>query len=170
MRRHVVGEIPPHATNASLSWITHDVAGDDIFLQALDLSYAGSLDCPEVTGLRSTRDVLTGHKAVGAFNPRLWWVVKSGDQPAGVLLLSPLRDAEMLEVVYMGVSQAFRGTGVANALMHRAVKAAGAAGATSLALAVDCRNRPARRLYERWRFRLTGARDAWIAKPDGAGG
>jgi hypothetical protein len=46
--------------------------------------------------------------------------------------------------------------------MRRAVDAAGRVGARSLALAVDQRNTPARKLYARWGFIEFAARDAWI--------
>ncbi len=62
----------------------------------------------------------------------------------------------------MGVAQVARGTGVADAVMQRAVEAAGRVGANSLALAVDQRNTPARKLYGRWGFIEFAARDAWI--------
>jgi ribosomal protein S18 acetylase RimI-like enzyme len=70
-----------------------------------------------------------------------------------------------VEIVYMGVAQVARGTGVANALLFQAAQIAGQRGARSLALAVDHRNAPARRLYARWGFAEFGVRDAWIATP-----
>lgn len=63
----------------------------------------------------------------------------------------------------MGVAQAARGTGVADALLQWAVEAVARAGDVYVALAVDAKNTAARRLYERWDFVETGARDAWIA-------
>ena len=63
----------------------------------------------------------------------------------------------------MGVAQVARGTGVADALLQRAVQTAADVSLTTLALAVDERNTPALRLYRRWGFVDTGVRDAWIA-------
>jgi GNAT superfamily N-acetyltransferase len=122
-----------------------------------------SLDCPELTGLRPIAEVLAGHRATGLFDSSLWWVARRGEEPVGVMLLNRIPDVEALEVVYMGVAQAARGTGVADGLLDQAVAAAKQAGASTLALAVDQRNTPARRLYTRWGFTETGARDAWIA-------
>jgi GNAT superfamily N-acetyltransferase len=63
----------------------------------------------------------------------------------------------------MGVAQAARGTGVADALLQWAVETVARVGDVDMSLAVDADNTPARRLYERWDFVETGARDAWIA-------
>ena len=81
----------------------------------------------------------------------------------GVLLLNGIAERRALEVVYMGVAPSARGAGVGDALLERAVKVASTVGASTLALAVDERNAPARRLYQRWGFREVGLRDAWIA-------
>ena len=107
-------------------------------------------------------DVLAGHRVAGAFDPELWSVAVREAQPVAVLLLSRLARQEAVEIVYMGVAQVARGTGVADAVMRRAVEAAGRVGANTLALAVDLRNTPARKLYGRWGFVEFADRDAWI--------
>jgi mycothiol synthase len=150
-----------------LRWVAYSPAREQLFCEALEATYVQSLDCPELTGLRSTRDVLAGHRATGIFDPSRWWVVKRGDTLAGVLLLNGIPDRDALEVVYMGVAQASRGTRVADALLQRAVDEMGCANAKQLALAVDERNGPARHLYSRWGFVHSAGRDAWIATPPG---
>ena len=150
------------------SWVSYSPASEPLFRAALEATYVQSLDCPELTGLRSTSDVLAGHRATGIFDPSRWWVVKRGDAPAGVLLLNGIVGQPALEIVYLGVAQASRGTRVADALLSRAVAEMRRANARQLALAVDERNGPARRMYARWGFVQAAGRDAWIAKPSGA--
>ena len=105
---------------------------------------------------------LSSHRAVGVFDPATWFVLADGDQPQGVLLLSKVRREPVMEIVYMGVSQLARGSGVADLLMDQALRIT-AAKATSLILAVDARNEPAKRLYARWGFVEIARRAAWIA-------
>jgi mycothiol synthase len=145
-----------------LRWVTCGAGEDELFADAVERTYAQSLDCPELTGLRPMSDVLAAHRAAGVFDPTLWSVALRRDEPVAVLLLNRLPRQPALEIVYMGVAQVARGTGVVNAVMRRAVNAAGRLSATSLALAVDQRNAPARRVYARWGFAEFAARDAWI--------
>ncbi len=146
-----------------LEWVTYAPDHELLFQEAVEATYAQSMDCPELTGLRRTVDVLAGHRANGVFDPDLWWVARRGAEVVGVLLLNRVPHEPALEVVYMGVAQGSRGTGVGDALLRRAEAMAGRIGAKVLALAMDQRNRPALSLYARWDFVETGARDAWIA-------
>ena len=153
---------PPH-TDAGLEWVTYSSELIPLFCETLESTYVQSLDCPELTGLRSTSEVLAGHRATGIFDPAHWWVVKRAGVPAGVLLLNGVSARSALEIVYVGVAQPTRGKGVADALLGRAVAVARRLGVNVLTLAVDVRNTPARRMYARWRFEAQAVRGAWIA-------
>lgn len=148
-----------------LDWITFSEDRASLFAKALEESYESSLDCPELYGIRKSCDILAGHKATGDFDPQNWYLACRDGVPLGILLLAALPASQSIEVVYMGVTQTARGTGVSDALMRRAVATAQDSGAAFLALAVDCRNQPARSLYERWGFIELTRRDAWIATP-----
>ena len=150
-----------------LDWLSFKPELEPLFCTILDRTYVQSLDCPELPGLRPTADVLACHRAAGVFDPKLWWVAMRGEAPVGVLLLSRTPGERALEIVYLGVAQAARGTGVADALLERAVALGGRIGVKSLALAVDRRNGPALAMYARWDFKPIGAREAWIASPLG---
>jgi len=56
-----------------------------------------------------------------------------------------------------------RGKAVGNALLAKALGRATERGRTTVTLAVDSINEPARRLYERWGFREISRRRAWIS-------
>ena len=48
-----------------------------IFERAIERSYEQSLDCPELSELRTVQDALAGHRAAGTFDASLWWVSRS---------------------------------------------------------------------------------------------
>ena len=170
LRREVGSSDPTPRGARDLNWVNYTPEVAEQFADALALTYAQSLDCPELTGVRAVAQVLAGHRAAGIFVPGHWWLARRGDRPVGVMLMNRIFSEPAMEVVYMGVAQVARGTGVADALLHRAIEAARASNASHLALAVDERNAPARRMYARWAFANLGARDAWIATPDLAEG
>ncbi len=147
-------------------WLKYADDRIEMFHAALAASYAQSVDCPELTGLRSPVEVLLTHRAAGLFDPDGWWVVLAGGAPAGVVLVNLLPDRRTAELVYLGVAQLSRGTGLADALMARAFASARRCRATYLTLAVDARNTPARRLYARFNFTESMRRTAWIATPE----
>jgi GNAT superfamily N-acetyltransferase len=165
LRRHGPPTGPRARGATDLEWVTYSPDREPLFESALERTYVQSQDCPELTGLRGTAQVLAGHRATGLFDPGMWWVACREGEPAGILLLNRVPRNHVLEVVYMGVAHAARGTGVADALMWRAVLAGADSRDSRLALAVDERNAPARRLYERWGFVEAAMRNAWIASP-----
>jgi GNAT superfamily N-acetyltransferase len=165
LKRAVSLGAPSTPAPLGLEWVPYAPDRETLFERAIQRTYVQSQDCPELTDLRETADVLAGHRATGVFDPGLWWVAMRGDEPVGAILLNRLETEPALEVVYMGVAQLARGQGVADALLARAVDQAAGIGANILTLAVDQRNTPARRLYARWAFVETGVRDAWIASP-----
>lgn len=152
-------------TAVDLEWVDYSDRDRGLFEEALRRTYVGSADCPELTPFRTTDQVLEGHRGAGVFDPALWWVALRGGEPVGVMLLNRISPEPAVEVEYMGVAPLARGGGVSDALLGRALRRAGQLGARTMSLSVDERNRPARRLYRRWEFVETGARDAWILNP-----
>jgi len=140
---------------------------DAVVLAALDRTYAQTLDCPELCGMRDTRDVLDSHLHTGAFDPRLWTLAMVDGEPHGCLLLSRVPEQRACELVYLGISPTLRGKGVAGALLARGLEGPLGDGVDSITLAVDDRNTPAKRLYERFGFRPFGRRVA-LVKPSAA--
>ena len=128
---------------------------------SLERTYEGTLDCPELCGLRSTTDVLDSHKSVGEFDPALWWIVMHNDQPAGCSLLNVSPPLQAAGLVYCGPSPAIRGQGLASPLLRLSMAAAcrsNRATIKSVLCAVDLRNTPALRLYKRAGFEQTQVR------------
>ncbi len=163
LRRHRSVPIPAVADIPSLEWMPYTPDNEPLFARAIEQTYAETQDCPELSGLRPTADVLAGHRAAGIFDPALWRLAVRRSEPVGVLLLNRLTSEPALEVVYMGVAQPVRRQGVAHALLAQAVDTVRTRSDRYLTLAVDRRNVPALSLYTRWGFVEFGARDAWIA-------
>lgn len=133
---------------AEFAWEPYDEARPGPFADALQRTYAGSLDMPELDGVRSLDDVLASHRAAGRFRPERWQLGRIPGEPdaAAVLLLSDLGDRGAWEIAYLGLTPAARGRGLGRAALRYALELA-RPHVSRLELAVDVRNTPAERLY-----------------------
>ncbi len=127
--------------------------GDDPALaSALERSYERTLDCPELSRMRRPEDVLESHRAAGQWDPGLWWLIRLHGRPAGAMLLNPSPPSGSVELVYLGLGPELRGRGLGSSLLRYGLSRLADRGAGSVTCAVDQRNRPACRLYERFGF------------------
>lgn len=145
---------------------------DPLLLKVLEASYVDTQDCPELCGMRTTTDILASHYATGVFDPTLWFVVFLRDAsgvevPAGCMLLSRVLEQRALELVYVGLSKAARGKGIGAKLMELALQKAAEPRIDAITCAVDCRNQPALRMYERFGFGALGRRRAFVRSVSG---
>jgi mycothiol synthase len=152
------GDVP------SMEWRAFSDDTRDAFRVALTASYGGSLDMPELEGIRSLDDVLASHGAGGRFEPARWQLGSIAGEPAAsaVVLLSDQPERSAWEVAYLGLTPAARGRGLGLAALARALELA-APHAIRVELAVDSRNAPALRLYERAGFREFDRRSVHLA-------
>jgi ribosomal protein S18 acetylase RimI-like enzyme len=131
----------------SLELETFEEANAERFVDVLARTYEGTLDCPELDGWRSPREALAAHRATGKFDPGLWWIVREEQRDAGLLLINEHPEEDLFEIVYVGVAPEFRGRGLGRRLIesarHEALRRS-----RSLVLAVDGRNRVARKIYQ----------------------
>ena len=134
-----------------LAFSTYDARHPLAFHATLQASYEGTLDCPEVNGVRTIEQVIAGHQSQGRHDPSTWWLAWLDGKPVGVLMLVEAEPREW-EVAYVGVVPSARRRGVALGLMHQALCHARLVDAVRLMLSVDDRNTPARRLYQRLGF------------------
>ncbi len=132
--------------------------------RALDASYVGSLDCPELWGLRETSDVLDSHLATGEWDPSLWWLIEREGEPAGVAFYNALGDGVGCELVYIGLAPELRGKGLGARLLSLGMHACARLGLREMTCAVDRRNAPALRLYARRGFREFAQREAFVRR------
>lgn len=153
---------PVHRKPPGLEFVPLSPQFEPLFVEVLARTYQQSQDCPRLTGVRRTEDVLAAHRATGNHDPNHWFVLRLGGEPVGTLLLAGVPDRPAFEVVYVGVVPEARGRRIGDLLLDRAVDVCRDHRDADLTLAVDSNNEPALRLYRRWRFREVGRRQAWI--------
>jgi mycothiol synthase len=161
---------PPHYTlPAGITLAAYDAGTHALFADAIARTYVGTLDCPEMSGMRAIEDVIDGHKSVGIFDPQLWSVVLRGGVPVGCLLLAEIPARRGLELVYLGLVPEVRGMGLGRVLMQRLLAIASRRQFDVATLAVDAANAPAVRLYRRCGYASVASRVAMIRQLAGAG-
>ena len=134
-----------------------------LFHKTLLATYEGTRDCPEVNGVRSLDDIITGHQAQGVHDPRRWWLAFKEGRAAGVLILSELPEWQGWDISYLGVVPQARRQGIGRDLTRKAIREAQTAGASQLTLSVDQRNRPAWHLYRALGFEVFDEREVYLA-------
>ncbi|CAN5754101.1 hypothetical protein BH11PLA1_BH11PLA1_08160 [soil metagenome] len=135
---------------------------DTLLARALERSYEGTLDCPALCDLRHIDDVVASHRAVGAFDPRLWRLLLVEGEAAGCVLMTSCPEQASVELVYLGLAPAARGRGLAKLLLHTAINALAGRPEKSLACAVDEANTPALNLYQGCGFKSFARRRALV--------
>ncbi len=137
------------------SWCAYSDTLDAEFRETLAATYVGSLDMPELEGVRSMEEILQGHRGAGRYDPERWRLGRIPGEPAAaaVLILTEHEDRGVWEVVYLGLTPPARGRGFGRAVVAHAVEIVQGC-SSSLELAVDARNTPAVNLYNAAGFRL----------------
>ncbi len=113
----------------------------------VEATYVGSLDCPQLDGVRDVNDVLAGYRDTGEFSPERWLVVGHEGRDVGCLLLADHPQEDTWELVYMGLIASARGRGWGKWLVRHAQWLTRQAGRSRLVVAVDSTNTPAVELY-----------------------
>lgn len=148
---------------------------DAMVAAVLERTYVDTRDCPELCGLRTPTEVLASHRAVGRYDPDLWWIVFNDAHPVGCMLFNIVPEQEGVELVYLGLAPEVRGRGLgagvlarglrhllgwADAQAESAAEARGRvlAGIGGVMCAVDIRNAAALRLYRSLGFQRFATR------------
>lgn len=153
MNRSLSIPVPPADLPANCTLVPFDAEPDDErFARTIERSYGGTLDCPELNGCRDGHQSLQGHRLSGTFDPARWLLLTHDGVDAGLLLLTDHPDDQVWEIVYFGLVPEMRGRGLGRVLLLEGLNRARQAKALELVLAVDERNNPAIRLYERLDF------------------
>ncbi len=111
--------------------------------EILGRTYEGTLDCPQLNGVRSTEDVLAGYRGQGAVPAERWLICRHTGQDVGCLLLAEHTESDSWELVYMGLMPEHRGRGWGMSLVRHAQWLTQRSGRARLVLAVDASNGPA---------------------------
>jgi ribosomal protein S18 acetylase RimI-like enzyme len=141
-----------------------DLASDeDLLAAALEASYEGTLDCPELCGMRTMPDVIASHRSTGVFDASRWWVLMHNDQPRGCCLLSHCPANESVELVYLGLCPTVQGRGLGIKLLSHALKSLRIKDTVNeVTCAVDRRNIPAGKVYLSLGFKRFDARCGYV--------
>ena len=133
---------------------------------AMTTSYIDTLDGPELCGLRETHDVIDSHRGARPWEPGSWWLVHQNGSPQGCMLLNVCPEHDTVDLVYLGLGPALRGRGLGSHLLRMGIAAATRMGVSSITCAVDRRNEPAIRMYERLGFSPWSERVAMVRRID----
>lgn len=161
-------DIPPRPLDVADLGLTVRHWSDEhrpFFAEAIAQSYVDTLDCPGLLGVRPIEDVIEGHRKTGLFHPDFWFALHHGDEPAAALLVNEVSQHGAHELVYLGVSPAWRGRGLGQRLLRHGLGIAQRAGSARMLLAVDEANKPALRMYRAMGFQSTGRKTAMIFTP-----
>jgi GNAT superfamily N-acetyltransferase len=124
-------------------------------------TYVGTLDCPQLDGVRPIAEILEGYRAVGRFNPAHWLLARRDGRDIGCLLLAEHPQGTW-ELVYMGLVPAARGHGWGLEMVRCAQWLARGGAAQRMVLAVDAQNTPAIEMYAAAGFETWDRRSAWL--------
>lgn len=166
---HPLGQLPPEPPAPRLDFQNYDPARSQVFHETLLRTYEGTEDCPEVTGVRTIDEIITGHRAQGVYDPGHWWLALAEGRPAGLLLLAESPDTDAWDLAYVGVVPEARRQGVGRRLVLKALHEAKAGAAGQLTLSVDARNVAARQLYEGLGFERFEEREVYLVIWERAG-
>ncbi len=125
-------------------------------------TYAGTLDCTALDGVRDMNDVIDGYMSTGEFRPENWLFVRNGGADVGVLILADHLGARHRELVYMGIVPEFRGRGWGRQIAHYAQWLTRAARLERLLVAVDAANKPAADVYHATGFETWELREVYV--------
>ncbi|MBN1766667.1 MAG: GNAT family N-acetyltransferase [Sedimentisphaerales bacterium] len=136
----------------SIHWMTYNPDQHELFKTIISQTYHDSLDCPELENLRDMEDIMRSHKSAGSFDGRWWNMLFYHNEPAGVILINPLRTSDSMELIYMGLIPQMRHKGLGQVLLHKAMDCSQHCQVSAIVLAVDYRNHPALQLYKNFGF------------------
>jgi mycothiol synthase len=154
------GELPKPALPFELeTYAPHTAAR---LIEVIEGTYAGTLDCPRIDGLRRTADVIVGYQAVGQFRPDLWSIVSHEGLDVGCLLMNVHPDVQHVEIVYLALAPEVRGRGWGQLLTQQALWLAHQTQSQRVVLAVDAANQPAIDIYLKSGFSIFDRRAVWI--------
>lgn len=163
--RHDLDELEPLDEEAGLEFATMEQVERAVFQDTLMRTYERTLDCPELTGVRSAEEVLAGHGAEPGAHPKLWWLVRRDGQQLGVVLLARLPGAEAWDLSYFGLTPEARGEGIGRHVVRHILHRARTEGMQHVVLAVDERNLPALNVYRVEGFQLGERREVYLLLP-----
>jgi ribosomal protein S18 acetylase RimI-like enzyme len=130
----------------------------------VEATLAGSLDFPELDGLRGPSEVVSGFLESQTWDANLpWWVLCAEGKPIGCVLVNS-HPQGIHELTYVGLHPTWRGSGLGRELVRFALRSCRKLGGTYFTTAVDTRNWPACRIYDSLGFTEIRELAVWLPK------
>ena len=130
----------------------------------VEATFVGTLDCPDLDGLRSSAEVVSGFLESKTWNANLpWWVLCEDEKPIGCALVNN-HPQGIYELAYVGLIPSSRGRGLGRALVNFATHNCRRLGGSYLTTAVDTQNWPACKIYESLGFLEIRELAVWLPK------
>lgn len=162
--RHDLAGLPTTQMSSSVRVVPALGLSDEFLGAILEATYRGTLDFPELAGMRSLQEILAGHRAAGRHDPAEWFVAFVDARPAGVVFLTELEPLEGWELSYLGIVPEFRRRGLGRTLAERALERVVERGGAQLDVVVDARNAPALQLYRALGFGVYAQRSVSLIR------
>lgn len=132
----------------------------------VERTYEASLDVPQLNGIRSTKDTLTGYLSASPGSEPFWWLIQhreeSRENEFCAVMLIAQHNATTAELVYFGVCPEYRGKGIGRMLVKKMQQQSMEMGIERILLAVDDQNSFASRLYREAGFQRIGTAEVWF--------
>ncbi len=155
-------ELNPLPPSDRLSFVPCQDFRKASFEQLVTKTYEGSLDCPEVDGLRQIGDVLAGYHATSNNHPQHWYLVQERGETIGVTILAHHTANHQLELIYFGLLPPFRQRGWGKEILRFVIHLAKQIGCNSILTGVDQRNLPAMALYHQFGFLQADTKELFL--------
>jgi mycothiol synthase len=149
------------SSELGFTWSVLNVSNELIFENCLLASYIDTQDCPELNGIRSIDEIMTGLRRT-AHDPSRWWIIEHEHQPIGVVILANGITPDAWELAYFGLIPQVRGKGFGRAILRQSLSLAKSVGMEKMTLMVDSRNQIAMSLYRSVGFEIIGAREVFL--------
>ncbi len=151
--------LPPQC---SLTLEPYTTENHQRLVKVMEATCQQTLDCPDLTALRSVEDTLADYRHLGQFDPGRWLIAERAGEDVGCLLLADHPRNQDLELAYVGVTPAARGNRWGLQIVRHAQWLARLAGRRRLLLIVDEANSPARRIYAETGFEPWRKQGLWV--------
>lgn len=134
------------------------------FDSLVEETFEGTLDCPDLDGVRSASDVVSGFLESKVWDANLtWWVLCDGPKPIGCALVNS-HPRGIFELAYVGLVPASRGRGLGQELVNFALHQCRDLGGSYFTTAVDTKNWPACMIYDSLGFSELRELAVWLPK------
>ncbi len=161
MQRQLTEQLPASSVESLTAIEYQSDTNRNQFIQLLQRTFQGTLDCPELRDRRSAADMLDGFDASRPKGRAHWKLYQSESQQWGIVLINERPEDKTWEIIYMGVVPEARGKKLGREMLLASLDGLSDRECDSIMLAVDCRNHYAIDTYDEIGFEEIGRRSIY---------